>query len=109
MKARFASYPTALVREMTEETGHRPARLWTLPSVNSFYEWHPDRVTIAPAFAAQLTADPLLTHAHDAFAWLSVDEATVRLAWPEQRRLLGPTARLLRSGIDPSGLCPVPT
>ncbi len=41
-------------REVTEETGHAPDRLWTLPSVNAFYEWQDDRINLIPAFAAAL-------------------------------------------------------
>lgn len=87
------AHETALC-EVMEETGQRPAQLWTLPSVNTFYEWPQDRVTLAPAFAAALTADPVLNREHEAFAWLPADDAAARLTWPEQQRLLRLTAHL---------------
>jgi dihydroneopterin triphosphate diphosphatase len=87
------AHETALREEM-EETSQRPTRLWTLPSVNTFYEWPQERVTLAPAFAAVLAGDPVLNHEHQAFAWLPVDEAAARLTWPEQQRLLRLTAHL---------------
>lgn len=87
----------AALREVHEETGAVPARAWALPSVNAFYEWREDRLSLAPAFAAELTADPVLNHEHDLHAWLSVDEAVALLAWPEQIRLLQLADRLLRT------------
>lgn len=98
---------TTALREVMEETGQRPTRLWTLPSVNTFYEWQHNRVTLAPAFAAALTADPVFNHEHTAFAWLPASEAAARLVWPEQQRLLRLTARLLRADIPPSWVCPL--
>ena len=100
------AHATAL-REVMEETGQRPTRRWALPSVNTFYEWPQNRVTLAPAFAAVLTADPVLNHEHVAFAWLPVGEAAARLVWPEQQRLLRLTARLLRTDIPPAWACPL--
>jgi 8-oxo-dGTP pyrophosphatase MutT (NUDIX family) len=89
-------------RELREETGRAPVRFWTLPSANHFYEWRHDRVNVAPAFAAELDADPVLDAEHDAFAWLAPAAAAARLAWPEQRRLLHLAARLLADGVPPS-------
>lgn len=85
----------AALREMREETGREPVALWTLPSVNVFYEWREDRLTLAPAFAAELDADPALNAEHDAFAWLDAEAAAARLAWPEQQRLLRLAADLV--------------
>lgn len=76
-------------RELEEETGCRPVLMWTVPSVNVFYEWQTDTVRVIPAFAAEIDSDPVLNHEHDAYQWLDCDEACARLQWPEQRRLLG--------------------
>ncbi|GAB5518800.1 MAG: NUDIX domain-containing protein [Rhodothermales bacterium] len=93
-----AAWQTAL-REVQEETGHALPNLWTVPSVNLFYEASADRVNVIPAFAASLPGDPTLNHEHDAFAWLSPADAIPCLRWPEQRRLLRLTAELLREGV----------
>ena len=85
-------------RELAEETGQAPLRFWTLPSVNTFYEWHADRLTLAPAFAAEMAADPVLDREHDAFRWLPPPAAAACLAWPEQQRLLLLAADLLERG-----------
>jgi dATP pyrophosphohydrolase len=100
IEANEAAWETAL-REVTEETGHRPGRLWTIPSVNAFYEWADDRINLIPAFAAALPDDPVLDDEHDAFAWLPAQEAVTRLARPEQQRLLRLADRLIRDGIPP--------
>ncbi|HMB94118.1 MAG TPA: NUDIX pyrophosphatase [Rhodothermales bacterium] len=89
----------AAVRELREETGRTPRRLWALPSANVFYEWEHDRINVAPSFAAELDADPVLDREHDAFVWLPVDEAVHRLAWPEQQRLARLAYQLLRNGV----------
>ena len=89
------------VREVREETGQNPSRLWTLPSVNHFYEWEQDRINLIPAFAAELDGDPVLNHEHDDFAWLAPEVAAVRMDWPEQQRLLRLTTRLIHDGVPP--------
>ena len=95
-----AAWQTAL-REVREETGQAPSRLWTLPSVNHFYAWQQDRINLIPAFAAELDHDPTLNHEHDEFAWLAAEDAIARLQWPEQQRLLRLTTRLLHEGVPP--------
>ncbi len=102
-----AAWQTAL-RELREETGHAPACLWSVPSVNAFYEWQHDRVNLIPAFAAELPADPVLDDEHDAFAWLPAEDAAARLAWPEQQRLLRLVSTLLARPPLPPELLIVP-
>ncbi|MEM0962992.1 MAG: NUDIX domain-containing protein [Bacteroidota bacterium] len=97
IRAEEAAWQAAL-RELDEETGWRSGyglrQLWTLPSVNAFYEWRRDRVVWAPAFAAEVEGDPELDDEHDAWAWLPAEDAAGRLAWPEQARLLRLAASL---------------
>lgn len=100
IEAGEAAWETAH-REVMEETGQSPSRLWTIPSVNAFYEWENDRINLIPAFAAALPGDPVLDDEHDAFAWLPAQEATSRLSWPEQKRLLRLADRFVRDGIPP--------
>lgn len=92
----------AALREVTEETGERPARFWALPSVNTFYEWQNDCINLTPAFAAALSEDPSLDEEHVDYAWLPAREAAQRLKWPEQQRLLRLADRILRNGIPES-------
>lgn len=97
-----AAWETAR-RELREETGCTADRLWTLPSVNTFYEWQSDRISLTPAFAAQLSsADITLNAEHDTFRWFPPAEAHRRLRWPEQQRLALLTAEMATNPIPPS-------
>ena len=104
-----AAWETA-ARELAEETGFTRGaglvELWTVPSVNAFYEWNHDRVVLAPAFAARVTGEPRLDAEHDAAAWLPAEVAADRLAWPEQARLLRLAASL--AGADRPDIWTVP-
>ena len=42
----------ACIRELQEETGLVPSRLFTVPFLNRFYEWSHDRVNEIPVFLA---------------------------------------------------------
>ena len=87
----------AALRELREETGLSPLRMWTIPSVNSFYEHASDTVHHIPAFAAELNvnAEPVLDDEHSAFEWFSLKKAEVQIRWPEQKRLLKLTDSIL--------------
>lgn len=79
------AYQTAL-RELREETGLKPAALWAVPYINSFYEASHDRVNIIPVFAAQVERmDVILSREHQTFRWMTYDEALALLPWPAQR------------------------
>lgn len=78
------AYETA-IRELREETGLVPDRLWSVPYINSFYEASKDRVNIIPVFAARvLSADVCLSREHSEYKWCLYDEARELLPWPAQ-------------------------
>ena len=87
----------AALRELKEETGLNPEKLWTIPSINSFYEVSTDTIHHIPAFAAELSSDrePDLDDEHVSFEWVTLDDALKRIRWPEQKRLLKLTHSLL--------------
>lgn len=77
---------TAL-RELLEETGLTPFRLWVAPNINSFYSPDKDDITIIPVFAAQVKdPDVRISDEHTEFKWANSDEAKILLAWEGQRR-----------------------
>lgn len=82
-------WQTAL-REIEEETGLRPRTFWSVPTLNHFYEASTDQIHLIPAFAAEVEAssDPRLDDEHVSFEWLSCEEASSRVFWPEQKRLI---------------------
>lgn len=103
----------AALRELHEETGFVPARLYNLSRVESFYRHSIDEVGFIPVFAAFIDATPVILSAeHDAAEWLSLPAAQGRLAWPRERRALddiqilfargnaGPLEDVLRVALD---------
>ena len=77
----------AALREVREESGVTPQRLWTVPLVNSFYNATTDTVHMCPVFAIQ--ADPgavvTLSEEHMDFGWFPYTIARERLVWPAHR------------------------
>ena len=96
-----AEHPTtAAAREMEEETGLTPVRLYNLSRVELFYLHRLDEVALVPVFAAFVAADAdvRLGPEHDNFAWLTPAAARDRFAWPREHRALGDIEVLLASG-----------
>ena len=77
---------TAL-RELKEETGLIPFRLWVAPNINSFYSPDEDSVTVIPVFAARVKNNKvLISNEHSEFKWVNSQEAKTILAWEGQRK-----------------------
>lgn len=84
------SYWEAGLRELGEETGLRPKRYWTLPSINQFYEPKTDKIHLIPAFGAEIApaGEVLLDREHSGFKWIDLSKIDRYIKWPEQRRLM---------------------
>ena len=80
--------PQTALRELHEETGLRPLRLWQLETVNTFYVARIDRVLMCPCFAAEVPADAAVTlsHEHTDYRWEPPGRAVATFIWPGQRR-----------------------
>lgn len=86
-------------REMREETGLTPARLYNLSRVDSFYRHTADEVGFIPIFVAFVEQGEVqLSDEHDAFEWLSLAAAQNRVAWPRERRGLEDIAIIFAGG-----------
>jgi 8-oxo-dGTP pyrophosphatase MutT (NUDIX family) len=90
----------AAKREMEEETGLSPDRLYNLSRVETFYQHRLDEVALVPVFVAFVPADASvrLGAEHDRHEWLRPAEAGARFAWPRERRALEDAVLLLGSG-----------
>jgi 8-oxo-dGTP pyrophosphatase MutT (NUDIX family) len=90
----------AALREMREETGLAPTRLYNLSRVESFYLHGSGEVALIPAFAAFVGPGSTATTGaeHDAAEWLDVAAARGRMAWPRERRALEDIVVLLGDG-----------
>lgn len=78
------------LRELAEETGFGDAELealYGLDQVNLFHADHVDALMAEAVFAARVRPglDPRLSHEHDAFRWLSPQEAREAVVWPAYR------------------------
>jgi 8-oxo-dGTP pyrophosphatase MutT (NUDIX family) len=87
-------------RELVEETGLAPDRLYNLSRVETFYQHRADEIALVPAFAAFVAvgADARPGPEHDRLEWLSPDAARTRFAWPRERRAVDDLLTLLGAG-----------
>ncbi|HET7295566.1 MAG TPA: NUDIX domain-containing protein, partial [Gemmatimonadales bacterium] len=90
----------AALREIREETGLEPARLYNVSRVEAFYRHRTDAIALIPVFACFVDGAAAARHSaeHDGFAWLAPAAATARLSWPRERRALEDVLSILASG-----------
>ena len=90
----------AAARELREETGLAPEKLYNLSRVETFYQHRLDEVALVPVFVAFVAAESSvhLGAEHDRHEWLAPDEAGRRFAWPRERRALEDAIMLLGAG-----------
>ena len=89
------------VREVREETGLLPTRLWRLEQVGAYYDPGKESIRIITAFAAELPAGaPVrISREHTAHRFLTAREAGRRFLWDSQRRGLADVRdQVLRGG-----------
>lgn len=87
-------------REMLEETGLTPSRLFNVSRVEAFYQHRINEVALVPVFAAFVEAgsEPSLGDEHDRAEWLTPDEARARVAWPREARAIEDIVRMVGTG-----------
>ena len=87
-------------RELAEETGLVPERLYNLSRVETFYQHRLDEIALVPVFAAFVAAGARARPGpeHDRLEWLSPGDARVRFAWPRERRALDDIVTLFGTG-----------
>jgi dATP pyrophosphohydrolase len=78
----------AAVREVNEETGLKPLKIWSAPKVNSFYSANSDTINLIPVFAIQVekNSNVTISNEHSEFKWVNSEEVQKLLAWDGQRK-----------------------
>jgi dATP pyrophosphohydrolase len=82
-----APHLTAL-RELREETGLAAEALFTVDAVFDLYQWRRGTIETIVPFAALVAdgLDPILSHEHDDWRWVSLGSALELLPYEPQRR-----------------------
>lgn len=90
----------AALRELQEETGLVPVKLYNLSRVECFYQHRRDEVALVPVFAALVGAEaPVrVSEEHDRAEWVPWRDAEARFSWPRERRAIIDAVTLLQSG-----------
>jgi dihydroneopterin triphosphate diphosphatase len=90
----------AVLRELQEETGCKPERLYSLSRTEAFYRHTENEVVLIPVFAVFVprNAKVKLSDEHDQHEWLRSQAARVRMSWPRLRREIGYAIRLVGLG-----------
>lgn len=81
----------AALREVYEETGLVPDQFFNADTIEQFYVVNQDIIYFVPVFVAILDdfyKISLSPREHDAYEWVSKDEAKRRLVWIEQKRCI---------------------
>lgn len=77
----------AAIRELKEETGLDPLKIFVADHVSKFYETHGDRINLVPVFGMEVASDiVLLSSEHSDFKWVDYDSACSYLVWKGQKK-----------------------
>ncbi len=74
------------VRELKEETGLDPYRMFVADHISKFYEVKGDRINLVPVFGIEVNSkDVILSEEHIEYKWVDFNEARNTLAWNGQK------------------------
>ncbi len=88
----------AALRELREETGLVPVRMFQVEYLETFYFRHSDSLLLMPVFAVEVAADaaPVLNHEHDAYRWVAEGDVKTAFMWRTQRHARRVLLEMLR-------------
>ena len=91
----------AAIRELKEETGFDPIRIFVADHVSRFYETHGDRVNLVPVFGIEVeNGDVTLSKEHCEFQWMDFENARNTLVWNGQKEGIAAVFDMLNSDDD---------
>ena len=91
----------AAIRELKEETGFEPVRMFVADHVSKFYEAHGDWVNMVPVFGIEVEDEEvILSDEHCEFKWVDFNTAHQTLIWSGQKDGIAATFNMLNSDDD---------
>ena len=76
----------AAIRELKEETGLYPTKMWTIDQVNNYYDPKYDKVFLIPVFGIEVNKkDVELSTEHTDYYWGSIESVKKKLLWNQQK------------------------
>jgi len=90
--------PEAAIRELEEETGFEPVRMFVADHVSKFYETHGDRINLVPVFGIEVDREDVnISDEHCDFKWLDFETARDTLVWKGQKEGITAVNNMLNS------------
>lgn len=75
-----------VIRELEEETGKKPKKLFVADHIASFYDVRKDRIQMVPIFGIEVeNSEVQLSDEHSEYKWVSFEEALTLLTWKGQK------------------------
>ena len=76
-------------RELKEETGLKPNKIFIVDHVSKFYEQIDDRINLVPVFGIEVnTQEVVLSDEHSEYKWVTINEALDLLVWTGQKQAI---------------------
>jgi dATP pyrophosphohydrolase len=74
-----------VIRELSEETGLEPSKIFSIPRVNTFYLAVSDKICMSPVFLTIVEKeDVIISDEHSEYKWVSYELAKDMIHWPNQ-------------------------
>lgn len=93
--------PEAAIRELKEETGFDPMRMFVADHVSKFYEAYSDRINLVPVFGIEVEReDVTISEEHCHYKWVNFETARDTLVWKGQKEGITAVFDMLNSKDD---------
>jgi len=90
-----------ILRELKEETGQKPVKMFAVDHIASFYDAKNDRIQMVPIFGIEVeNSEVQLSEEHSEYKWISFEEALALLTWKGQKEGLQTVHDEIMSGDD---------
>ncbi len=88
-------------RELNEETGLLPERMFVADHISKFYEAHSDIINLVPVFGIQVDSKNIkLSKEHCEYRWVDYNTALKMLVWNGQKEGIRVVYNMLNSNDD---------